>query len=379
MLTVLHIIHSLPQGGAEIALLRLVRHPSDHVRHVVVSMTDEGYYGSLIRSANVEFHELGMSKWNLPLGIPLIRCLRIMKKVKPDIVQTWIYHADLFGGIAAKIHGGKLVWGIHSFSLSKNALVLQGRVIAKICAMTSRWMPDRVVTCSTRSIESHRRHGYSVSRFTTIPLGYDLDEFRHVPGAKKRYGSDLRLPDDAFVFGCVARWDPVKDFRNLLEAFGELSHVRDNSYMVLCGASLTEENEDLLKLVSECGVDFDRLRLIGFRSDIPEVMSFIDVHVLASLSEAFPNVVAEAMACETPCIVTDVGDASIITGGLGWVVPPSNPIALKDAMLSAMEESRDPRVWEERRKASRKKIIDHYGIDVMVKKYLSVWGSVVRS
>jgi hypothetical protein len=113
MLTVLHMIHSLPQGGADIVLLRLIRHPSDHVQHVVVSITDEGYYGSLIRSANVELHELGMSKWNLPLGIPLIRCLRIMKKVKPDIVQTWIYHADLFSGISAKNHGGKLVWGIH--------------------------------------------------------------------------------------------------------------------------------------------------------------------------------------------------------------------------------------------------------------------------
>lgn len=379
MLTILHIIYSLQRGGAEIALLRLVRHPSDHVRHVVVSMTDQGYYGSLIRSANVELHVLGMTKKNLLTGLPLIRCLRIMKNVKPDIVQSWMYHADLLGGIAAKIHGCKLAWGIHSCILPKNTFVPQNKAITKICAMTSKWMPDRVVTCSIRSFESHKSHGYSVSRFTTIPLGYNLDEFKDVAGARKRYFSVLRMPDDAFVFGCVARWDPVKDFRNLLDAFAALSIDRDNAYLVLCGPSITEKNRDLLKLISECGADIDKVRLLGFQSKIPEIMSFIDVHVLASLSEAFPNVVAEAMACETPCIVTDVGDASIITDGLGWVVPPSNPNALKEAMLGAMESSRDEVGWESRRKASRKRIIDHYGIDAMAEGYLEVWESVVRS
>ena len=83
----------------------------------------------------------------------------------------------------------------------------------------------------------------------------------------------------------MARWDRVKDFRNLLDAFAALSIDRDNAYRVLCGPSLTEKNRDLLKLVSECGVDIDKVRLLGFQSKIPEIMSFID-----AMAEGYLNV-----------------------------------------------------------------------------------------
>jgi len=357
------------------ALIRLVRHPIENVRHVVVTVADKGILGDRIESSNVDIIEL-KCKRSIHIGRALLRCLQIATEVKPDIVQTWLYKSDLLGAIIAKAYGCKLVWGIHNFSLSYELIGPRGWIIARICGFISKWMPTKIITCSINSIETHREHGYEISKFVPVPNGYDLNEFKRIPDARKTYCSAMGIPEDAFIFGCAARWSPVKGYRNLFLAFAGLCSVVEDAYLVIFGPLMTDENEELMKLVIDCGVDLDRIRLGGYTTAMPEVMSFIDLHVLASASEAFPNVVAEAMACETPCIVTDVGDTRIMTGGLGWVIPPSNPIALKLAMTTAMERSKDRHAWEERRKACRQRIIVNYGIDAMANNYLSVWNSV---
>ena len=98
---------------------------------------------------------------------------------------------------------------------------------------------------------------------------------------------------------------------------------------VLVGTGMSRENQQLAKLIRQLSLE-DRLILTGPRNDIPDVMNALDLHVLSSAGEAFPNTVAEAMACGTPCVVTDVGDAALIVGDTGWIAPPQNPAALAE-------------------------------------------------
>jgi len=103
----------------------------------------------------------------------------------------------------------------------------------------------------------------------------------------------------------------------------------------------------------------------------------MDLHVLASASEAFPNVIAETMLCGTPNVVTDVGDSAIIVGDSGWVVPPRDPHQLARAITAAYDEwEQHPTDWQQRRDTVRRRIADRFTMKKMADAYEAVWRKV---
>jgi glycosyltransferase involved in cell wall biosynthesis len=126
-----------------------------------------------------------------------------------------------------------------------------------------------------------------------------------------------------------------------------------------------------VRLVHEQQLDAEVI-LAGPRDDVPAVMNALDIHVLSSRGEAFPNVVAEAMACATPCVVTDVGDAAVLVADTGWVVPPGDPIALaagmQHAITAVLEGGKD--VLGGR---ARQRIGERFSLERMADSYMTAW------
>lgn len=137
---------------------------------------------------------------------------------------------------------------------------------------------------------------------------------------------------------------------------------------------MDESNRDLLNLASDLGVR-RRIILAGSRSDIPAVMNAVDLHVLPSQSEAFPNVVAEAMACGTPCVVTDVGDSRLLVEDTGWVVPPNNPKELAKAIVEALTAIKHSGRDSIGRRC-RARIEQNFSLDRMARAYDALWARV---
>ena len=109
-------------------------------------------------------------------------------------------------------------------------------------------------------------------------------------------------------------------------------------------------------------------------------MNTLDVHVLSSaFGEAFPNVLAEAMACGTPCVTTDVGDAALIVGETGWVVPPRDSRALTEALVDALTQRQNEDSWQARKLACRERIATHFTLDAMISGYRKVWVKAAES
>jgi glycosyltransferase involved in cell wall biosynthesis len=300
----------------------------------------------------------------------------LLKRIAPDVVQTWMYHADLFGGIAAKLAGcKKIIWGIHNYNISSFAIGKSTRIIVKICSVFSYLIPKKIISCSEKAIVIHKAIGYKTNKFLNIPLGYDLDEFMHNDTFRIDFRNKYGIKKDDVLIGCVARWDTQKDHANLLSALEILMNKGLLLYCVLVENEMEYKNDQLRVLLDRTVGDTNKIICIGPRNDVPFVMNALDIHVLSSLGEAFPNVVAEAMACTIPCVVTDVGDAAIIVANTGWIVPPGNPTALADAILEAVDAMKDTTAWQQRKQACRQRITDNYTVKMMVDRYRQAWSS----
>lgn len=370
--TVMHVISNLYDGGAEGALYRLCLN-SPNFKHVVVCMMDEGKYGPMLEAAGVRLHCLRMPQGK-PTWRGVVNFWKLLRSLRPDVVQTWMYHADLMGGVLARLSGvQKVFWGIRHGNLTPGTVKASTIMVAKLCAHLSRWVPLRIVSCSQQASVTHASIGYDKGRMTVIPNGYELSRYTPDPEARVQLRAQLGVSTGTLLLGMVARFNAQKDHANLFAALQRLRQQGAAFHCVLVGTGMDVTNTDLQALLQKFEVA-DVVSLLGRRDDVPKVMNALDLHVLSSLGEAFPNVLAEAMACGTPCVTTDVGDAGYIVGDTGWVVPPQNAQAFATGLQQACHSFQSSTTsWKIRQQNARARIVDHFSIEQMAAKYELEW------
>lgn len=376
-LRVLHIITGLDDGGAEGILYLLCTADRDSKHIAVVSLMDEGKYGPMLRAAGIPVEPLGMKRGALS-ATALFSLVRVLRRYSPDVVQTWMYHADLLGGLVARsVVGCPVVWGIRNGTLSWSGSKFTTLLARGLLGGLSWTVPQRIVVCAQEALRVHRAIGYNSQKMVVVPNGFDVTAYRPCDKMRKEFRASVGASEDDLLLGMVGRFDPQKDHRNLLHALKLLSEKVTRVRCVLVGNGIDLENPEF-KTLHHRWMSRVPTVCLGSRSDIACVMNGLDLHVLPSaFGEAFPNVLVEAMACETPCITTDVGDATEIVGKTGWVVPARNPEALAGAIHDALEESRSP-AWKSRCIAARRRVEESYGLQKMVSAYNQVWNEAVN-
>ncbi|MDM1545270.1 glycosyltransferase [Ignatzschineria indica] len=368
-----HIITGLNNGGAEAVLYRLCTNDTQ-AKHTVISLMDMGKYGPLLQAAGIKVHCLNMPAGRVSFA-GLRKLYKLLKSLQPDAVQTWMYHADLIGGLVTKFAGIKnIYWNIRHTTLEKGKSKKSTILVAKLCALLSYFIPKRIVCCAHKAVEIHAELGYKKEKMVVIGNGYQLEQFAPNAIASKEIRQELELAEQKAVLGMVGRFNAQKDHMGLLTALHIVKAKIKDFQFLLIGRDLNANNKPLIDKITKLTL-IDNIKLLDQRSDIPAVMNALDIHVLSSsFGEAFPNVLAEAMACGTPCVTTDVGDAGLIVGDTGWVVPPKNPQALADGILAAIKEkTNNQEAWQQRQQQCRKRIVENFSIEKMIDKYHNIW------
>lgn len=371
---VVHLITGLNTGGAETALYRLLAGTDLHrFPSVVVSLGDEGDLGPRIRALGVPVQALRVRGGIGRAAAAPVRLLRLLRRERPDVLQTWLYHADLAGALLARLAGVPvLAWNLRCSAPVPGATPQRPPALLQVLRALSG-VPDVVVANARAGRDFHAAAGYRPREWRIIPNGMDLNAFRPSVELRARTRAALGIEGDAPVVGMVARYDALKDHQTFLRAAAALRARRPDAVFVLAGREVTDENPVLARQVDALGLR-GAVHLLGPCSDVAALYPAFDVAALSSLAEGFPNVLAEAMACGVPCVSTDVGDATHLVGDTGRVVPPGDPAALADAWaaLLALAPAERARLGD----AARARIAAEFSLGAAVERYEALYLSL---
>lgn len=315
---ILHVISSLNVGGAEMMLWRLLKEssnrPNDH--HKVISLLPHGELQGRFQDEGIEVFSLDIKHK------PFSSCsaiFRIIKDFNPGVVQTWMYHADLVGGVLARLSGFKNVfWGIRSTHVPKGNLVTY--LLMKLLALLSYTVPKKIVCVAESAKASHILEGYCAKKMHVISNGYDFDAFAGGPASDVR--GEFNIDKQTIVIGCLGRYHSDKGQDLFIQAVAKLPYK--NFKFMLVGRECTWENEKLVACIAKHRLE-KFFVLAGERNDVASCLSAFDIFCMPSRTEGFPNSLAEAMLMELPCVAFDVGDANKLSG-IGVELVPANDI-----------------------------------------------------
>lgn len=332
---------------------------------------NRGVLSEKLDALGIDVEYLGMKQGKLPNPQVVFRMISITRQFTPDAIQGWMYHGNLAAWLVSRFSGRrvKLFWNIRQtlYDLACERRLTRWLIGLSRCLSSA---PDKIVYNSALSAHQHEAVGYPQRSRVVIPNGFNLQGFKPDESARDAVRREFSLDPAALLVIHVARYHPMKDHRNLLAAAKQVVEGVSGIKFLLVGHGVSKENEDLNCLCQDTALQ-NAVILAEERFDLPQLMSAADIVVLSSAwGEGFPNVVGEAMACGTPCVVTDVGDSAWVVGECGRIVPPRDANALSKAIVALLL---DDGLRKELGYKARQRIQDLFSIEKVSKSYLDLY------
>lgn len=359
-------------GGAEVLLDQILEGIGQEIFNIkVISLTDMGEVGQRIKNKGFDVSVCNMHKvFNQPFALMQLICT--IRDFSPDIVQCWMYHANFLGAVAARLAGvRKVVWGIHGLNLERGAVSARTHVISRMGALSSRFLPKKIIACARSAASEHIKIGYDQSRMVVIENGIDTERFKPDLGAGLATRRNWEVPDNVSVVGMMARFDPVKNHRGFIKMAETICRsIHPNPIFVLAGPDVDIQNAEIKRWISETGLE-SRFRVIGTVRNQNDFYPALDIHVSPSWNESFSLVTLEALACGVPSVVTNVGDCARVLGPGGIVVPVGDNYALGNAVKELLQM--DTTIKVELCKKGRLHVVENFSIQRVRQEYINLY------
>ncbi len=374
---IVHIISALPIGGAERALFNLLSEEvNSNNKHIVISLSDQGFFGKKMIDIGVTVIALGIKNPLLSI-FGLVKLYRFIDNIKPDVIQGWMYQGNLAAWVSRTFFCQKsvLIWGVrHSLSdIYKETLRMRLTIRANKVLSKN---PDAIVYNSIVSKGQHEMYGFCHKNSLLIANGFNTKLFSPSVTISKSIRRQLNIPINSLVCGHFGRFHPMKNHKGFILAAIELLLINKDMHFLLVGNGVDSNNVELNKLIP---IQFRKsFHLLGARDDIPELMKALDILCVSSQwGEAFPNVIGEAMSTEVLCLSTDIGDSQYIIGDAGIVIPSGDQNSLLCALKDSISMSREDKI--DLGIGARQRIINLYSIELMTNKFIDLYNQLVNN
>ena len=360
----MHLITGLNTGGAEMMLYKLSKYKSDKVEYLVVSLTNLGPISEKIKETGVRVEALHMKKG--PKSIKgLITLFKLIKEFRPNIIQTWLYHADLIGALYGVITRTPVYWNIRQEKINLKLNKWHTVLTFRLCILLS-FIPKKIITCSSQAIKFHVQKGYPKNKFIQIYNGFELEKFTP-PNSEQinnSFGRKLIIH--------IGRFAPLKNHKGFIDVANEILKKAPSTKFEMYGDHVDSKNSQLMEYIQEKGLH-KAISLKGRSDSIHKVYRESTILISTSFSEGFPNTIGEAMASGTPVLTTRAGDSEMIVDNKENVfnVRDIEQIADRASNLLSNFEEYSANCLE-----ARKQIESHFDIKVIgqayEKEYLSI-------
>jgi len=369
-MSIVFLLRSLEFGGAERQLVVLASALRARGHQVaVVPFYGGGQLTEDLRRAGVRVIPIEKrGRWDV-VGF-FFRLQSAIRRVRPSVLHAYTDVPNIVAiALRPFLPGTAVVWGVRASDMDRSAYGWLTSLAFRVSCLLARFA-DVIVANSRHGAAYHVRVGYPAAKMRVVPNGIDSERFAPDPEKRRQVRQAWGIGGGDILVGLVARVDPVKDHETFLRAADLLRDADPRLRFVCVGDGPADRRAALRRLGDELRLG-DRLRWSEGRSDVPAVYNALDILCSSSTSEAFSNVIAEAMAVGVPCVVTEAGDSGWIVAGSGIVVPPRDPVALATGITDLTG-----RLSPALSATCRERIVSDFSVERLVTNTLAVLGDL---
>ena len=377
---ILHIINSLKKGGAEGNLFRLCKfHKKKYNTKIdvtVLTLTDNGFYEPELGKLGIKVYSLNINPNNKLSGLTkkIIKLRKLILDLNPDIIQSWMYHSNFLTLFLPKKFHSKVFWNIrHSelnFKISKKMTIF----LSLICGIFSKFVPRKIIYCSERSIKFHeKQHFYSKDKAVLIYNGYNHKNYFPSKNLRINFRKKYKINKEQIILGYAGRYAKQKNIPSLLSAFSKVNKKNSSVFLFMAGKDINLKNKELVNYINDLGIKTNVI-FLNEQKNLLKFYNGIDLLILTSFSESFPNVLPEAMLCTTPVLSSDAGCSKKIIDKFGFVMKNNDDQSIFKNLNKIIQYNiKNKKKWKYLKKKSRLQIINEFSISKMSKEYVQNW------
>ena len=377
---IVHIINSLKKGGAEGNLYRLCKIQKKKYKNkieiIIITLIDNGYYEYELKKKGIKILSLRINEENKIFDFikKITKLRKYIKKINPDIIQSWMYHSNFLSIFIPKKYYNRIFWNIRHSELNLRISKKMTILLSIICGLFSRFVPKKIIYCSEKSIKFHENNQYYCKKKTRlIDNGYSDKTYYPSNNLRLNFRKKNKIKKTDIILGYAGRYAKQKNIESLLNAFSKIVKNYENVHLYMVGKEINLQNKELINIMSGLNIK-DKMVLLNEQKNLLEFYNGIDLLVLTSHSESFPNVIAEAMLCSTPVLASNAGCSKKIIDKYGFVLNKNDYLSITKGLkrsINILENKKGN--WKSLKKNVRSQIKNKFSIEKMAHNYSENW------
>ena len=362
-MNILHLINDLRVGGTEKSLINYCVNDKKN-KNIILSFGPSDNFTNLLKKNNIKLIKINIL--SNPIKV-IFQLKKIAKENDIKIVHSWMYHSHLIS-ILFYFMRYKIFWSIRNQDTTKNNLGIKTFLLVKLLSTLSKIFVKNIFYNSNKAKVSHINIGFSEKKSHVIFNGYLIDEEEVNKSDEIVKTLNIYRQNNFFLLGSIGRFHPVKNQLMLLDCLKYLKANNKNKFLTVFVGKGFNENPEFLKKIKDYNLD-DNIIKIEFCENMKKIYHTLDINILTSKNESFPNVIAEAMMYGTPCISTDVGEVRKIISDYGWIINTDvNEFCEKISEAQLMKKN-NPDEWNSLRDNCKKHIKKNFSLNKMFESF----------